>query len=102
MLESFPTKVRTVHAMIRSKDEILRKVILPVIKFILGKHIRLRVFLHSGSDQCVLQRLRKFGIDTVQVESVLQSDLGMPSFRKWMEERRVHERRLLSEIQKAD
>ena len=62
-------------------------IVFPIIKLLLGKRLRERIKVHTGSEEHVLERLARFGIP---VESV-PSDLGgavVLNQKAWLEHRR--------------
>jgi hypothetical protein len=83
--------VATYHFAIRSNHDVLRKVLLPVNKFIHGKNFQQHLFLHAGSDWHILKELDAFGIKLSGISSVLGGEIGTTTYiQKWINEQREH------------
>ena len=93
---ALPAKVVTVHAVMRARHEALRKLVLPVLKWIFGKRLRQRLITHSGHDRQIVQEFEDFGIHAHSMTSLLGGALGPGYFQHWLVERRALETRRTS------
>ena len=60
--------------------------IFPALKFVMGKHDRLRTFLHSGSREEVVQAVKEFGLDESHISHVFDSQRSRESnMRDWVD-----------------
>mmetsp|Transcript_16128 Transcript_16128/g.46289 ORF Transcript_16128/g.46289 Transcript_16128/m.46289 type:complete len:295 (+) Transcript_16128:238-1122(+) len=62
-------------------------IVFPIIKLLLGKRLRERIKVHTGSEEHVLERLARFGISTESVPSDLGGAVVLNQ-KAWLENRR--------------
>ena len=90
--KAIPGKIVACHGVVRVKHDVFRKIILPVIKFILGKRWRQHLVIHSGPDRRVLQELCAFGISEEGISCAVDRKLQPLYAEQWVRKRRVWER----------
>ena len=61
-MEAIPVTVRAVH-MCGGPGSSVMSIVMPIMKFMFGKHMRHRTQIHSGSDLEITESLAEFGID---------------------------------------
>jgi hypothetical protein len=93
--DCLPIKLRAIHicgAHIRVPPPL--QFILPVVKFIAGKHIRRRMLLHTGSDNTVIMGLTKYGLTRSIIPCEVGGDYHWQAFHaEWLANRLLVERR---------
>jgi hypothetical protein len=86
-LSSAPVKVRALHMCTGSGKGVM-DLVLPVLKQMAGKNLRLCLHLHSGSDNELLSRLEDFGLGEMHAYSLLGRSLeNREKFSVWLAER---------------
>ena len=72
--------------------------IFPVVRFLMGQHMRLRTKLHNGSEEAVLLELETYGIQRHNVFKCMGGTLDMHHADAWLQERRRLEARELQAV----
>jgi hypothetical protein len=91
--DCLPIKVRAVHICLpQLKPPFL--FVIPVVKFMAGKHLRRRMILHSGSEHLVLMGLIKYGLGRTIVPFEVGGDYRWEVWHaEWVANRLLVERR---------
>ena len=67
---------------------------LPILKFLVGRHVRIRMVIHGGSGNEYLRNLNVYGLRLENLSLVLPGGgFGPSRFNAWLEERRAIEER---------
>jgi hypothetical protein len=95
VLRVFPNP-RAVHVCTGSGRAMLG-VILPIAKYVMGRHLRLRLVIHSGSDNDLLDGFERYGLGRDHLKSVvLCNESVVDNYAEWLEEQARIERKLIS------
>jgi hypothetical protein len=94
--EALPVKFVCAH--ICHAPSFFTMIIFPVIRFLMGKDIRLHTRLHNGSEETVLLELEKYGIQRHNIFKCMGGTFDMHHVDAWLEERRRLEAPLLQSV----
>jgi hypothetical protein len=65
--------------------------VLPVMKHVVAKELRLRIVVHSGTDSKILDSLKPYGLNSKNVSHSLGGDFKHSDFLIWLEHWKHHE-----------
>ena len=90
-----PAKVRSIHGIVPSHSGSFFITMMPVIKYLLGKALRLRVILHSGKcDRRLSQEFQdEFGMRGLELDSLVKERYRQELFATWLEQQQAWEER---------
>jgi hypothetical protein len=67
-------------------------IILPVLKYMVGRKNRLRFVVHAGSDTELLDQFSDYGLVKVHMSHCVGGSYGRDDFLEWVGERQEQER----------
>lgn len=87
-----PVRCLTIHNFTGSGQSVMG-LVLPVIKHMLGKRLRLRLLVHAGSDKEILERLAMYGVTGDHLEGYVSGSYVRQhaTFLAWVEQRMQEE-----------
>ena len=89
----FPGQVKAIHLCIDGSCKSVIDLVLPIVKHIYGKYMRMRMITHSGSKSEILASIQEYGMGEVHVEAVFGGILRNPArARIWLDKRRKLEK----------
>lgn len=94
---AFPMHARAIHICAGSGASVVN-LILPVVKVMMGRDIRLRSLLHAGPDSEVLARVRQYGLTKEQVQYLSKGSQHEEEMRVWIREQQAREE-VVDEVQ---
>ena len=90
-IECMPIKMKAEHLLAGSANGVM-SLVLPVMKHVVAKELRLRMVVHSGTDGKILESIKPYGLSSKNVSHTLGGDYKHSDFVEWLEERKQHER----------
>lgn len=77
-------KAKALHLLAGSANGVM-SLVLPSMKQVMGKHCRLRMTVHSGTDDKMLETLAPFGLTARNMSDALSGDFTHEDFVTWFE-----------------
>ena len=96
-----PIKIRAEHLLTGSANGVM-SLVLPVQKHVVAKDIRLRMVVHSGTDERILESFQPYGLGSHNICHVAGGDYKHDDFLDWLDARRAMEERQQQEGQSLD
>ena len=87
ILESTPSKLATVHVVLRPRHAIFVDVTMPVAKFLMGKRWRHRLVVHTKYETEVVHALEDLGIAKESIPRNLTGKLDEDYFQHWLNQK---------------
>jgi hypothetical protein len=92
-LHCMPMKIKAFHLLTGSADGVM-SLILPSMKQVVGKECRLRMKVHSGNDDKMLESLKPYGLTSRHLSDTLGGEFKYDDFVEWLERwKGTHERK---------
>ena len=88
--DCFPSKLKAFHICAGSGKWVV-ELILPVMKQIAGKYIRLHMVCHTGSNAELIQELRRYHIVPEHLSATLGGEIQYDHYIQWISEERLLE-----------
>jgi hypothetical protein len=90
-----PIKIKAEHLLTGSANGVM-SLVLPVRKHVVAKDIRLRMVVHTGTDEKILESFNPYGLCSKNIGHVSGGDYKHDDFLDWLDARReMEERRAL-------
>jgi hypothetical protein len=89
-IECMPIKMRAEHLLAGSANGVM-SLVLPVMKHVVAKELRLRMVVHSGTDSKILDSIKPYGLSSKNVSHALGGDFKHSDFLIWLEDWKHHE-----------
>jgi hypothetical protein len=86
VMEALPVQIKSVHMCLPVLAYSFLKVVIPVVKQIGGKHLRLRMTLHMKSGPCFLREMEPYGVSVKNVPFVLGGAFLDADYIFWLRE----------------
>jgi hypothetical protein len=90
MLECMPIKIKAAHMLAGSANGVI-SLILPVLKHIFTKDLRLRMVVHNGRDAIILDALKPYGLVKKSISYVNGGDYKRSNFKQWFKDQEAKE-----------
>lgn len=84
-IECMPIKMKAEHLLAGSANGVM-SLVLPVMKHVGGKELRLRIVVHSGTDSKILESIKPYGLNSKNVSHALGGDFKHADFLTWLED----------------
>lgn len=84
MVDCMPTKTKAYHLLAGSANGVM-SLVLPVMKHVVAQELRLRMVVHSGTDDKILDSMKHFGLTSTNVPHMLGGDFRQSDFTKWLD-----------------
>jgi hypothetical protein len=89
--DCMPCNIKATHALAGSANGVM-SLVMPVLKAIISKALRLRMVFHLGSDAAVLESIKSYGLSSQNLSHVIAGgDFKHDDFLAWLEERKEEE-----------
>ena len=91
LYDCVPLKTKAIH-MFTGPGRSIASLVLPQIKKLYGKNLRLRMFLHAGSGVEIAQKVEEFGLNEAHTSAVYASPTDRERLlREWLADMRREE-----------
>lgn len=77
-------KIKALHLLAGSAHGVM-SLVLPSMKQVMGKECRLRMTVHSGTNDKMLESLEPFGLTSSNLSEPLGGDFTQEDFLEWLE-----------------
>ncbi len=84
LLHCMPMKVKALHLLAGGADGVM-SLVLPSMKQVMGKECRLRMVVHSGTNDKMLESLESYGLTRRNLSEALGGDFTYNDFVTWLE-----------------
>jgi hypothetical protein len=99
VLEALPLQMKAVHLCLPLLSYSFLKVVIPVVKQLSGKQLRLRMMLHMKSGPCFIREMEAYGISVKNIPFVLGGAFLNQDYLVWLQEQeRVRQRPQLPDL----
>lgn len=85
-----PIKLKADHLLAGSANGVM-SLVLPVMKHVVARELRLRMVVHSGTDEKIVDSLLPYGLTSINVVQSSGGEYKPNDFITWLEYRKVHE-----------
>jgi hypothetical protein len=90
MVDCMPCTVKAEHWLAGSNG--VMSLVLPVMKHVVSKELRLRMVVHSGIDGKVVESIKSYGLSSQNLSHVIAGgEFKHDDFLAWLEERKEEE-----------
>lgn len=92
VMNAVPVQCMTIHSFTGSGHSVI-SLVLPVLKHMLGKRLRLRLLVHAGSDKEILERLAMYGVKGDHLDGYVSGSYVRQhaAFLEWVEQQMQEE-----------
>ena len=90
MLESMPIKVKAHHLLSGSEAGVM-SLILPVLKHLFTKELRMKLVVHSGTEKRILGSLSPYGLIAKNLPHLIGGGFKREDSFRWCEKRKEEE-----------
>lgn len=84
LLHSMPMKIKALHLLTGSAEGVM-SLVLPSMKQVMGRECRLRMQVHAGNNDKMMESLRPYGLNRRNLSETLGGDFKYDDFLEWLE-----------------